>query len=659
MNLTDYPLWWKRCLQLLVGGVQAIPSEYKDLSITEHAEKNRKMPKGTPRPGRLDFSWTQYAVEPINNMCPHVNVEETFWKKPTQVAATMGMECGIMYYMGYIPKSQWVVSATDDLLERWVSKRLDPAIASYNYQTLIYAQDGPSKSRKSADKVYSKEYLGCRLDMVSAQSESKLRSDTVPVLWVDEVDGSPKNTKTGEGNWFNVLKARKDAFGERGKLFAASTPKTAGQSQIDDLYKSGDQRGYFVPCPHCKKEQVLDFGSDDSRHGLRPEKKAGQLVSAYYICEHCHEAIFEHHKTFMIKNGVWRPRARSGSILRRSYHLNSLYSPLGMFSWRKMYAEYEEAVESNDEEKMKTFTNLRLGEVWVEKGSRPSIDSVIELRGVYRSGIVPDGVLFLTIGADVQRGSLKDPDDPPRIELEVVGHGYAFRTWSIKYLVFEGEIDNPYQGAWKKLNEWAASGGMIFERRDGRKFAVSMVFIDSGDGLTTDVVYKFTSLWGNTFPCKGFRKIGKKTEGLDEAGPQSHKRFKVSKLDTDTTLIDVSTVFYKNRVYNNLKIERPPFGENPPGFCDFPIDYPETYFKGLTAEEKRKDGSFHKPNGRKNEPLDCRVYALCAGDYFLAKQIEQLRVAAKASGSSDAEIEQIDHKFVLQIFAKNMGVKIK
>jgi phage terminase large subunit GpA-like protein len=55
------------------------------------------------------------------------------------------------------------------------------------------------------------------------------------------------------------------------------------------------------------------------------------------------------------------------------------------------------------------------------------------------------------------------------------------------------------------------------------------------------------------------------------------------------------------------------------GYCHFPADYTEEYFKQLTSERiQTKFINGHPtriwimPKGRRNEALDCRVYALAA-----------------------------------------------
>jgi len=59
----------------------------------------------------------------------------------------------------------------------------------------------------------------------------------------------------------------------------------------------------------------------------------------------------------------------------------------------------------------------------------------------------------------------------------------------------------------------------------------------------------------------------------------------------------------------------------PPNSHQTPDDYPDSYFKALTAEKQRKDGSFHNVQGRRNEALDLMVYNLSASDFWIEGQI--------------------------------------
>jgi phage terminase large subunit GpA-like protein len=331
-----------------------------------------------------------------------------------------------------------------------------------------------------------------------------------------------------------------------------------------------------------------------------------------------------------------------------------------------MYREYEKA--KNDPERMRGFVNLELGLPFKETGARPKLEKVIELRGGYRSGTIPHGVLFLTAGIDVQRGQKRGEANPPRLEMEILGHGAMeilghgakFRTWSIMYRRFEGEVHDPHDGAWLELDDFVRNGGFRFKRDDGYPFGVNLIFIDSGDGELTNVVYDFCQGWDNTYPSKGFSALKKrKTEKEDEriAGT-FFRRFRAQPIGGNTILYEISTNFYKTHLYNNLLIKRQPTGEQRAGFCDFPVDYGESYFRMLTAEEKLSDGSF-KASGRLNEALDCRVMNLCAGDVYLAFKIDELRDYHRTEHSwTRAQLQKINHNFVLEVLTRATAPKL-
>ena len=622
-------------------------SKPKD-KISEYINGLRILPPNTPFPGFWKNARTPYLVEPMDNMSPSSPIQHTGIMKGAQLGFTAGAENIIAYWMDESPAEILYISATESLLMKWATKRLEPLIDSCGFRHKIYAQTENKNSRRTGDKIFSKEYVGGNLDMASAQSASGLRSDSKRILIRDEIDGAPLLLRTGEGNWLKVSDARTNAWGPRKKKLDFSTPTLFGSSLINDIYETGDQRKFSVPCPLCGKYQLLEFGSGHSQHGIKIDKKAGEIESVYYQCDHCHDAIFNHHKTKMLNGGKWEPTSTSNSKILRTYQISSLYSPVGMYSWFEMWKEFEDC--QNDPEAMRSFTNLYLGMPFKETGSRPKLENVIELRGDYRSGEVNNDVLYITMGIDVQAGSKKDPNNPARLEMEILGIGAGYRTWSIMYKRVEGEIDDPYAGAWAELSQWAKDGGLSFKKKDGRDINVAIVFIDSGDGNFMDIVYKFSEQWANTFPIKGFNILKKRIkETGDEMGLSNFLRYRPKKVDESTILYEISTNYYKTSIYNNLKIPRGPAHPQRPSFCDFPVDYSEKYFKMLTAEEKRRDGSFHCPSNRRNEALDVRVYALCAADVWLDAKVKEIHATMKHQGASIMEIQQFTHRSMIDL----------
>lgn len=625
-------------------------------SIADFVDGLRIMPPGSPFPGIYRVEKTPYLREIMECLSPYSPIRHVVWMKGAQIAATTAAENVILYYMDESPAAILYMSATEELLMKWGEKRIEPAIDSIpGLRAKMMANIDVKNTRRTGDKMFSKQFQGGSLDMVSARSPSGQRSDSIRILLRDEIDGAPSELTTGEGNWLTVSGARVDAFDTRGKIFDFSTPATFEGSQIWPAFERGDQRKYFVPCPHCGHYQILEL-NEGGQWGLRAEWRKGEIVDAFYICaaEKCREKIYNHQKTGMLARGRWEPTAVSVSADYRSYHLSALYSPVGMLSWKRVMQKLETA--KGEANGMRGFTNLVEGLPFKETGYRPSLDVVLELRGKYQARTVPDGVLYLTMGIDVQRGSEKDPNNPPRLELEIVGHGGGYRSWGIEYLRIEGAVDDAFGGAFATLDEMARAGKFNYARKDGRIFGPVVCLIDSGDGVTMGAVYQFANSWNGTWPSKGFGFLKRqKKEGVDEVTNDNFKRYRAAKMDGGQVIYEISTNYYKNRLYQNLNIKRNPVDPQPPGFCDFPGGggggYDERYFEMLQSEERLKNGSYTS-GGRRNESLDARIMANCAGEIYLDSFMLELKAAAKASGATPPQIQEINHRFALEVLKK-------
>ena len=625
--------------------------------ISKWIEGRRSYPPNSPFPGPHRNSRTPYVTELMDNMSPYSPIIYTDTMKGGQLGVTSAAENVLGYYTGENPADQLYVSSTEDMLEKW-SKRYDAMIDSCGLRSLITSTANNPKSRKTGDKTFSKTFFGGSLNMASAQSSSSLQSETIRILILDEVDHAPAMLRGGAGKFTKNAEMRTVTWNLRRKIMSQSTPKTYDISEIYQRYLLGDRRQFLVPCPYCGKKQWLDHDATDNfKHGLRGETKGGILVNSYYLCDFCHEAIFNHHKGHMLANGSWEPTTQSTDPLRRSYQISSLYSPVGMLSWTSYFKEYQEAMDTPDG--MRAFTNLYQGMPYRETGAKPLLQNVIELRGIYNAGFVPDGVLFLTIGLDVQRGSDKGDDNPARLEFEVLGHGLGYKTWSIDYQVILGATNDPSAGAWAKLQEFAENGGLLFKNLAGREFSPMLMFFDANDPHSTSAVYEFTAGWKNAIPIRGAGQLNKKktekADQIDEQKQSNVKRFRWIKADNDINVVMISTAYYKNIIYRRLKISRVDGDDQKPGYCDFPMSYPDVYYKGLTAEERLIDGSFRCPSGKRNEPLDCRVYAMAAGDVFIDARINDLRAVAKRKGAKDHVIQAINSKTVLMMLKQAIG----
>ena len=289
------------------------------------------------------------------------------------------------------------ISATQDLLEKWATKRLEPMIDSLGIRERIYSNTAPRLDPVAPG-------IRCFPSNISAVTwiwhPPSPHPPSVPtpkrIIVRDEIDGAPKQLTTGEGNWLDVSYARAFAWGSRKKIIGLLNPDHLCRSlPVWPEYLDGDQRKFLVPCPLCGAEIELEF-SPESCDTLKADTKAGIIIDAYYLCPHCHDAIFNHHKTQMFSKGRWVPSVESKQSDYRAYHISSLYSPVGMLSWKDFTASTNRP--KDDPDGARSFTNLYLGLPYQETGARPRVDRVQELQGAYHSGTVPYGVLYLTMG---------------------------------------------------------------------------------------------------------------------------------------------------------------------------------------------------------------------------------------------------------------------
>lgn len=653
------------------------PTEPPPEFISDYIDGRRILPPGSPRPGIFDINVMPAMIEPMNNMGPYSGINRTTMMKGVQIAATTYLaENVIAYYMDPNPAEILYCTATNALLEKW-TKRLEPLIDSCGFRNKISAQIVNTKSRKTGDKMYSKEYPGGSLSMASLQAPASMRSESNQIIVTDELDGTlKKETSTGEGGFLGLLDGRAAAYGENFKLMELSTPKLLEDSIINPQFEDGDQRYYNVPCLKCGADIIL------KSEQLRPiYDKLGRLDYVWYECE-CNAQLFDSDKKEMMRigNAKWVPTTVPKDKRHRSYQLSSLYSPFA--SWTKFYTRY---LRSEEDPLWKpTYRNLWQGLPYKEDGQRPDISKKNKLRGEYKSGSVPQGVLLLTMASDVQRGKevfqamsekkltaeierLKKKGvnlwkaNIPRIELEVYGEGLAYRSWQIEYKIFYGHTTHgPYEGAFERMYEWLEETKLTYRRADGMIFRPKISFMDATDGINKAAVFEFCDRMGrNSYPNVNTGWLQRKRDpGLDPESQFDFDRYRLKKKGMkDIEHVVISTNYYKKLVYQRIAIERnlEPGGSQRPAFCDFPRETADHYFKMLTNEEQLTDGSF-RDSGRPHEALDCRGYNLCAAQVWLDQKVIEGRMALEKAGYGKEEVKKFDKKMVLDRLEKEIAV---
>lgn len=575
------------------------------MSISEWSDEYRFLsPKAAAEPGRWRTERTPYLREIMDQLSPHKRAQRVVFMKGAQIGGTEAGNNWIGYVIHMAPGPMMAVAPTVEMAKRNSKQRIDPLLEDSKE---LKARVKPARSRDSGNTVLSKEFPGGVLVMTGANSAVGLRSMPARYLFMDEVDGYPGDVE-GEGDPILLAERRSATFQGRRKVFLVSTPTLKGLSRIAREFDNSDQRYFHVPCPHCGHEQPLRFSQ------LRWAE--GKPSDVMYECESCEELIPEHHKTEMLAKGQWMATAK-GDGQTVGYHLSSLYSPVGWFSWSDAAAMFEQAKEHP--ELMKSFVNTVLGEPFEEEHEAPDWERLYARRETYAQGVVPKTGLFLTAGVDVQKD---------RLECEVVAWGRDKQSWSVDYIVLDG--DTARRDVWQKLEDVLRRD---WPHETGHTMPIRVMAVDSG--YATQDVYAWAkghpqAVWGagGARASQPRTVVAIKGQDRDTALILSVSKADVGGRRRGLRVWNVSGPVAKVELYRWLKLDWPSEAElkdgmpYPAGSCHFP-QYAEEYFKQLTAEKRiirvhrgYPRAVWEKDPTRNNEALDCRVYARAAASIY-------------------------------------------
>ena len=428
------------------------------------------------------------------------------------------------------------------------------------------------RSRDSGNTTLHKVFAGGALTLVGANSPAGLASRPIRLVLCDEVDRYPSSAGS-EGDPIQLARKRAATFWNR-KIVMVSTPTNKGASRIEDAFEDSDQRHYYVPCKHCDHHQRLRWAN--VRWVNEDPETAG------YTCEQCGALWTDSDRRWGIRNGQWIAEGEFKGIA--GFAINGLYSP-----WTPLSDGVRDFLAmKKSPEQLRVWTNTYLGEAWEDQGERVDDFSLSERKEDFTEAI-PDEVVFLTAGVDVQDN---------RLEMSVIGWGRDQESYVIDHFAMYGDPSAPQ--LWTQLDSMI---NKTFEAYDGRQMIIRATAIDSG-GHFTNSVYQYAkkNAGKRVFAIKGIGGEGKPIAGR----PTKNNIAKCQ-------LFPIGVNTAKDLLFARMRIEEPSAG-----YIHFNSHLDDEYFRQLTAEKivtrfhkgfKRRE--FVKTRAR-NEALDCFVYAIAA-----------------------------------------------
>lgn len=565
----------------------------------------------------------------------------------TQLLKTSLLENTFGYFAHLDPCPILLVQPKEEAAEAFSKERIGPMIKA---TPVLKALFGDARTRRSDDTLVYKAFPGGYLALVGAGSPTNLASRPIRVVLYDEVD---KYLPLKEGDPITIGDERLATAGTRGLSIRVCSPTYSDESRIERSYLASDQRRASVECPHCRHRQFLEWKSVQwPKHSQPGQAKEHRTDKAAIFCDGCGVGWSEGDRLRALTTirwhqtraftccgdrqdpieayaravketpddpvcAVWDWWASDRHAVYRAkcctcgewavdnshagFQAGKLYSPWPRDRPAKQAAKWIEA--QGDEDLLQAWWNTQQGLPYRRNtGKLVQADALATRRENWDEGTVPDGVALLTAGIDTQ-------DD--RIEVEVVGWGRDYESWSIDYEVIPGSFGDPATQA--ALDEYL---GRRFARADGRQFGIAAACHDSG-GHHTDAVYRFSlaRLSRQIWAIKGASdRAGQRSPVWPAKRPTARHREKYRPFI-------IGTQAAKDWIHDALQVSEP--GSR---YMHYPLQRDLNWFHQLTAERieyRVSGGRKHKIwapiPGRANEALDCRVYAYAALAGWMAK----------------------------------------
>lgn len=599
------------------------------MSKIEWAEKHRFLSKEESDDYAGKFRLENVpALRGLLSACSDPDIKAVIAQKSAQIAFTSGVVCTLLgYYSHWEPCVQVVLfprnkSATDFNAEKFEPMvRASPALAK-----LINL-----KSRSAGNSNTRKHYPGGLIKFVASNSPSDVKSTTARVIIVEEPDDVSRDVR-GQGSSIALLRERAKTVSRSFELIGG-TPTLKGFSTIEVEMESTDKRRFMVACHLCEEEHEIEWehvvipGFDLSKEELAdpevlakyPERGVygrARHEDAYYVCPNCGGIWSDADRVSNIRKAArtephygWQPTAAASG--RVGFYFNELQSTFrGSYvpiiaekflkAWRK--------AENGDQSEMIAFENSVRGRLWEFAGDLPAEEDLATRAEQYEEWTVPDGAYVPLAGVDVQHD---------RLAVAIWVFGKGSERWLAYWGELHGDTRVANQGAWIDLD---ALMDRTIRHESGVDLIVAGLAIDCSDGQTSDAAYSF---------CRKHDKTGRPVKAIkgasDDTGrveiwtkpkPIDPARKPTKAAKYGVKLYQVGTAKAKDLIIGwgssggLLRLE----GSGPGRMHWYESVRPDFYEQILSevkipspTNPKKRVWAVRK--GRRNEALDCTVYA--------------------------------------------------
>lgn len=644
MDLLDYIPQFQ---QLLLNNIPQL----SNIRPSDWAEKSIMM--GSPFPGRLSYKRTPYTREIIDCFAPDHPARKIAVMKGAQIGLSASVLIPLLcWIIAESPGNTYFTVGAPDLIEK-ATEKLDLAIDRAGLRGLIKPQVQRKKNQRTGDTNTKKDFMGGYINIGTPNNHAAVRDVSLKYGLFDDWEAARKASKES-GDTRLLFEQRFAAYLDVMKIAYISTPEQKNNSNILPAYLLGDQRKFNVHCPHCASAIVWEWSvkNDDGEviGGITWKvDQHNQIVSKSvgYICQECGNFFDDKRKSEYLNSGIWIPTAVPSEADFYSYHISSLYAPLGMFDWAhyvQNWINMHPMDAPRKENEYKTFVNVVLGMPSEDEATEVKANAIMRNTRQYDVLTIPeelslaDGnghIVLLTLGSD-----MNGKEDDARLDWEILAHSETGANYSVAH----GSIGTfvPNENAQKFKTDrikWTYQHDMpnsvwpefykliqaTYTTELNREMGINPATLDSGH--YTEHAYRAVeyarSIGLNVVAVKGDKEDQMVKYGIDV------KLVKPGQQHPNLYILQVG--LYKDKLSQYMQLQWDGQANQPANFMNYPQPSDglygfQNYFEHYEAEAKRtvknRDNttSFRwekKTTKHQNHMWDCRIYNLAAIDILL------------------------------------------
>jgi phage terminase large subunit GpA-like protein len=570
-----------------------------------------------PKPGPYSFDEFPFFRPIMEALSPEDPTRVVTLKKSAQIGGTVLADAFLLGWLDMVPTQLMCVHPTLPQARKWVFGKVKPKVRNSPRLQAVLSFDNP-KDAKVTELLFERLDGRGSVMATGANSAASLSQHTVKAQVQDDLS-KWENNEAGdpETQADNRSKAYEDA-----KILKVSTPLEEGNCRISRAYERGTQEHWHVPCPHCATLQPLEWPWMQRNIDAALEQGQPAAAGAFFTCQGCGAAIEEKHRAHIVDpaNGaVMVPHNPNPARGERSFYIWAAYAPLE--SWGRIAEAY--ATAKGDTAKEKAFLNDGVGLTFKVTGEAPSFEKLRE-RGdanpLVRRGQVAPGHYFLFAGVDVQEN---------RVEVGVWAFGPNLRRQPVDHIIIAGSIAGPDETDVKaQMDKLLQQSWPDFW---GKPMTIRHLAIDVGFERAKVMDWVMRHPPSRVSPIVGARSDTAPSVGMAqtrETAPGGRR------VQAQRIVYEVGGSALKAFLYGDLR-KGDPLAR---GHVALGQGFPLAWYDQLTSEARTevenrrgyKQYQWVRLKGRRNEVLDCAVYAHWAAEMHHWKRMTDEAWAAVA-----------------------------